>query len=98
MVQMTATDDDLVAWLLQGDPSIRWRVHRDLIGSSASTVRAERANVATEGWGAKLLSFRVPTGAGAVVITPPSGSPRRNAPSPGLARAATGKPRGPGRM
>ena len=28
MVQMTAADDDLVAWLLEGDPSIRWRVHR----------------------------------------------------------------------
>ncbi len=55
MVQMTAADDDLVAWLLEGDPSIRWRAHRDLIGSSAATVRAERAKVATEGWGAKLL-------------------------------------------
>jgi hypothetical protein len=55
MVQMTAADGDLVAWLLEGDPSIRWRVHRDLIGSSAATVRAERAKVSTEGWGAKLL-------------------------------------------
>ena len=55
MVQMAAAGDDLVAWLLEGDPSIRWRAHRDLIGSSAATVQAERAKVATEGWGAKLL-------------------------------------------
>jgi hypothetical protein len=33
MVQMTAANDDLVSWLLQGDPSIRWRVHRDILGS-----------------------------------------------------------------
>jgi hypothetical protein len=58
MVLMTAADDELVAWLLEGDPSIRGRVHRDLIGSAASTVRAERAKVATEGWGAKLFSLQ----------------------------------------
>jgi hypothetical protein len=27
MVEMTAANDELVAWLLEGDPSIRWRVH-----------------------------------------------------------------------
>jgi hypothetical protein len=47
---MTLPNDDLVAWLLEGDPSIRWRVHRDLLGSSEATVRAERASVANEGW------------------------------------------------
>ena len=62
MVPMNAVDDDLVAWLLEGDASIRWRVHRDLIGSSASTVGAERVKVATEGWGAKLLSLQSPDG------------------------------------
>jgi hypothetical protein len=59
---MTAADDDRVAWLLEGDPSIRWRVHRDVLGSSESTVRAERAKVATEGWGAKLISLQDPDG------------------------------------
>ena len=59
---MTAADDELVAWLLEGDPSIRWRVHRDLLGSPASTVDAERARVATEGWGAKLISLQDPDG------------------------------------
>jgi hypothetical protein len=59
---MTLPNDDLVAWLLEGDPSIRWRVHRDLLGSSEATVRAERARVANEGWGAKLLSLQDPDG------------------------------------
>src|SRR5215204_4322186 len=62
MVSMTAADDELVAWLLEGDPSIRWRVHRDILASPASTVAAERARVAAEGWGAKLISLQDPDG------------------------------------
>lgn len=62
MVSMTVANDDLVAWLLEGDPSIRWRVHRDLLGSSESRIRAERDRVATEGWGAKLISLQDPDG------------------------------------
>ena len=58
MVRMAATDDDLVAWLLEGDPSIRWRVHRDLLHSPEAVIRAEQAKVATEGWGARLLSLQ----------------------------------------
>jgi hypothetical protein len=62
MVSMTATDTELVDWLLEGDPSIRWRVHRDILASPASTVAAERARVASEGWGAKLISLQGPDG------------------------------------
>jgi hypothetical protein len=62
MVPMNASDDELVGWLLEGDPSIRWRVHQDLIGSSATMVRAERAKVATEGWGGKLIALQDPDG------------------------------------
>jgi hypothetical protein len=58
MMPMTAAQDWVIDWLLEGDPSIRWRVHRDLLGSSESTVRDERAKVATEGWGAKLISLQ----------------------------------------
>ena len=62
MVSMTVANDDLVAWLLEGDPSIRWRVHRDLLDSSESRITAERDRVATEGWGAKLISLQDPDG------------------------------------
>jgi hypothetical protein len=58
MSEMTLPHDDLVAWLLEGDPSIRWRVHRDLLSSSRSRTSAERAKTATEGWGAKLISLQ----------------------------------------
>ncbi|KQS57019.1 hypothetical protein ASG36_18710 [Geodermatophilus sp. Leaf369] len=45
-------------WLLDGDPAIRWQVHRDLLRSPADVVDAERARVATEGWGARLLALQ----------------------------------------
>lgn len=45
-------------WLLDSDPSVRWQVLRDLTGAPADVVAAERARVATEGWGAWLLALR----------------------------------------
>jgi hypothetical protein len=49
---------EVVDWLLDGDPAIRWQVLRDLLGAPAEQVAAERARVETEGWGARLLSLR----------------------------------------
>src|SRR3954468_1772427 len=49
-------------WLLDSDPAIRWQVLRDLTDSSADAIAAERARVATEGWGARLLAARDPDG------------------------------------
>jgi hypothetical protein len=46
----------VTAWLLEGDPSIRWQVLRDLTDAPGPDVAAERARVATEGWGARLLA------------------------------------------
>ena len=45
-------------WLLDSDPSIRWQVLRDLADAPAEVVAAERARVATEGWGARLLALQ----------------------------------------
>jgi hypothetical protein len=45
-------------WLLDSDPSIRWQVMQDVIGAPADEVAAERARVATEGAGARLLSLQ----------------------------------------
>ena len=47
-----------IDWLLEGDPAIRWQVMRDLNGSPESEWRAEQEKVATEGWGAGLLSHQ----------------------------------------
>ena len=49
---------DVVSWLLDSDPAIRWQVMRDLTGAPGDAVAAERARVATEGWGARLLALR----------------------------------------
>jgi hypothetical protein len=45
-------------WMLDSDPSIRWQALRDLAGAPAEVVAAERARVATEGWGAGLLALQ----------------------------------------
>ena len=45
-------------WLLDSDPAIRWQVLRDLVAAPADVVAAERARVAIEGWGARLLDLQ----------------------------------------
>jgi hypothetical protein len=45
-------------WLLDSDPAIRWQVLRDLVQAPADVVASERARVATEGWGARLLALQ----------------------------------------
>jgi hypothetical protein len=56
--QVPKPESSVIQWLLDSDPSIRWQVMRDLIGAPADEVAAERAKVATEGWGAQLLSLQ----------------------------------------
>ena len=49
----------VIDWLLDAetsDPAIRWQVLRDLLDRPESVWAAERARVATEGWGARLLA------------------------------------------
>jgi hypothetical protein len=48
----------VLEWLLDSDPAIRWQVLRDLVGAPAEDVVAGRSRVATEGWGARLLSLQ----------------------------------------
>jgi hypothetical protein len=52
----------VIRWLLDSDPSIRWQVMRDLTDAPADEVAAERARVATEGAGARLLALQAPDG------------------------------------
>lgn len=51
-----------MAWLLDSDPSIRWQVMRDLTDAPAEAVAAERREVTTSGWGARLLALQAPDG------------------------------------
>jgi hypothetical protein len=52
----------VIDWLLDSDPSIRWQVMRDLTGAPVEEVAAERARVATEGQGARLLALQADDG------------------------------------
>ena len=60
--QAAKTQSPVIGWLLDADSSIRWQVMKDLIGSSAEEVAAERARVAIEGAGARLLSLQAADG------------------------------------
>ncbi len=53
---------EIISWLLEGDPSIRWQVQRDLLNSSPAKYEAERKKIAKEGWGARLLALQDSSG------------------------------------
>jgi hypothetical protein len=57
-VDSPPVNDKTIDWLLDGDPAVRWQVMRDLTDEPAEAVSTERARVAAEGWGARLLSLQ----------------------------------------
>jgi hypothetical protein len=52
----------VIHWLLEADPSIRWQVMQDMTDAPADEVAAERARVAREGAGARLLGLHMDDG------------------------------------
>jgi hypothetical protein len=52
----------VIEWLLDSDPSIGWQVMSDLTDASPDAVAAERAKVAREGAGARLLALQAADG------------------------------------
>ena len=57
-----AKTDNVVQWLLDGDPSVRWQVLRDLTGAPEPAVERERRKIARDGWGTRLLAKQDPEG------------------------------------
>jgi hypothetical protein len=53
---------NVIDWLLDSDPSIRWQVMRDLTDAPADNVAIERSKVAIDGWGAELLARQTSDG------------------------------------
>src|ERR1700687_6040059 len=53
---------NVMKWLLDSDPAIRWEVMRDLTDEGDKAVAIERSRVATEAWGARLLAHQSPRG------------------------------------
>ncbi len=49
---------NVVEWLLDSDPAIRWQVMGDLVDAPEEDVAAECGRVANEGWGARLLALQ----------------------------------------
>jgi hypothetical protein len=54
--QVPKPERSVIEWLLDSDPSIRWQAMRDLTDAPGEEIAAERARIATEGWGAQLLA------------------------------------------
>ena len=52
-------NQEIIQWLLLGDISIQYQVHRDLLDSNKSSLRKR---IAKEGWGKQFLSCRLKTG------------------------------------
>jgi len=48
--------NDILAWLWQGDRSVRWQTLQDLLHDRPDKIEAQRKQVASEGWGAALLA------------------------------------------
>ncbi|HET6672492.1 MAG TPA: hypothetical protein VFG92_03875 [Agromyces sp.] len=70
VTEKDAAQPEVIEWLLDSDPSIRWQVMRDLVEPAAPSVERAppvelvetRARVATEGWGARLLALQTDDG------------------------------------
>lgn len=54
--------DPVHAWLLEGDPAIRWQAMRDLLDAPEAEWQKERARLQTEGDGKRLLDKQDPDG------------------------------------
>jgi hypothetical protein len=77
----------VLAWLLDSDPAIRWQVLRDLAHAPPEIFAAERARVATEGWGGRLLALQGEDGQWAGGALFPHGKWDRNDPQSWTATA-----------
>jgi hypothetical protein len=55
-------EKEVIQWLLEGDPSIRWQTLRDLQDAPPTLVARERRRVVALGWGSRLLAQGEPDG------------------------------------
>lgn len=54
--------DEVLSWLLDSDPALRYQTRRDLLGEKGPALEALRASVAGGPWAAELLRRRGPDG------------------------------------
>lgn len=53
---------EIISWLLEGDVSIQYQTHRDLLKSDPALLRELKKRIASEGWGYELLKRQNPEG------------------------------------
>ena len=54
--------DNIIKWILEGDISIQYLTHRDLLNSSEDLLKELQKRIETEGFGAKFLSLQKENG------------------------------------
>jgi hypothetical protein len=59
---MNEGKNEILDWLLEGDPAIRYQVRRDLLGEDERTIYPVQKLIAETGWGARFLTFQEPSG------------------------------------
>ena len=52
-------NNEVIKWLLEGDPSIQYQVNRDLLGNDNLKLQDK---ISKEGWGCKFLNLQNPNG------------------------------------
>ncbi len=62
LARMPSLTEETTDWLLDSDAALRWQVERDLLGAPEDVFEATRARIATEGFGARILSHQDPDG------------------------------------
>jgi hypothetical protein len=55
-IEPNSTDEQIISWLMEGDPAIRWQTMRDLAAAPPSAWEAERQRTLETGWGAQFLA------------------------------------------
>lgn len=50
--------NDIIPWLIEGDPAIRWQTLRDLLDAPVDEWQTERQRTRETGWGAQLLALQ----------------------------------------
>ncbi|MDN5687152.1 MAG: squalene cyclase [Brachybacterium sp.] len=62
MAARPTSPTDVISWLLDTDPALRWQVERDLLDAPTDRWEATRARIPHEGFGAALLERQDPDG------------------------------------
>ncbi len=50
--------ENIIDWLISGDPSVSWQCMKDLMNASSATWMKERMKISQEGWGRRLLDHQ----------------------------------------